>query len=145
MSLSIHLTNDWPFERVSSYGKQITAAMKKLVERYPDELTLKGLAEDVISGKNQLWLILEGEEFRAFVTSEIKVNGETGRRTLILSELAGEGGIDLVPMIGSIEDWARENNIQELTPLGREGWRKPLSRAGYKPKFVLYSKDLTNG
>jgi hypothetical protein len=145
LTLSIHLTTDWPFERVARYGKDITAAIKKLVERYPDELTLAGLAEDMISGKNQLWLILEGDEFRAFVTSEIKVNEETGRRTLLLSELAGEGGIDLVPMIGPIEDWARENDIQEITPLGREGWRKPLARAGYKPKFVLYSKDLTNG
>lgn len=145
MSLSIHLTIDWQFERVARYGREVTAAMKKLVERYPDELTLKGLAEDVISGKNQLWLILEDEDFRAFVTSEIKINQETGRRTLILSELAGEGGIDLVPMIGTIEDWARDNDIQEITPLGRDGWRKPLARAGYKPKFVLYSKDLTNG
>lgn len=145
MTLSIHLTTDWPFERVSRYGREITAAMKKLVERYPDELTLKGLAEDVITGKNQLWLILDEEDFKAFVTSEIKVNDETGRRTLILSELAGEGGLDLVPMIDTIEDWARANDIKEITPLGREGWRKPLAKAGYKPKFVLYSKDLTNG
>lgn len=145
MSLSIHLTTDWPFERVSGYGKQITAAMKKLVERFPDELTLKGLAEDIISGKNQLWLILDGDEFKAFVTSEIKVNEETGRKTVLLSELAGEGGIDLVPMIGPIEDWAREIGAHELTPLGREGWRKPLAKAGYKPKLVLYSKDLTHG
>ncbi|MEI3803163.1 hypothetical protein V6R85_01465 [Agrobacterium sp. CCNWLW32] len=145
MSLSIHLTTDWPFERVARYGREITAAMKKLVERYPDEMTLKGLAEDVISGKNQLWLILDGEEFKAFVTSEIKINEETGRRSLILSELAGEGGIDLVPMIGTIEEWAKENSIHELTPLGRDGWRKPLAKAGYKPKFVLYSKELTNG
>ncbi|WP_107341601.1 hypothetical protein [Agrobacterium pusense] len=145
MTLKIHLTTDWPFERVAKYGRQITAAMKKLVDRYPDEMTLKGLAEDVISGKNQLWLILDDEEFKAFVTSEIKVNEETGRRTLILSELAGDGGLDLVPMIGDIEEWAKDNGISELTPLGREGWRKPLARAGYKPKFVLYSKDLTNG
>jgi hypothetical protein len=145
MSLSIHLTTDWPFERVARYGREITAAMKKLVERFPNELTLKGLAEDTISGKNQLWLILDGEEFKAFVTSEIKVNDETGRKSVLLSELAGEGGIDLVPMIGPIEDWARSIGAHELTPLGREGWRKPLSKAGYKPKLVLYSKDLTNG
>ena len=145
MSLSIHLTTDWPFERVARYGREVTAAMKKLVERFPDELTLSGLADDVISGKNQLWLILDGEDFKAFVTSEIKVNEETGRKIVMLSELAGEGGIDLVPLIEAIEKWAREIGAHELTPLGREGWRKPLAKAGYKPKLVLYSKDLTNG
>ena len=144
MTLSIHLTTDWPFERVAVYGREITAAMKKLVERFPNDLTMQGMAEEIISGKQQLWLILEGEEFKAFVTSEIKVN-EAGRKTVQLMELAGDGGVDLVPMINDIEAWAVEIGASELNPLGREGWRKPLAKAGYRPKLVLYSKDLTNG
>lgn len=145
MTLSIHLTTDWPFERVARYGKEITTAMKKLVERYPNDLTLESMAEEVISGKLQLWLILDDEEFKAFVTSEIKVNEATGRKTVQLMELAGDGGVDLVPMIDDIEAWAREIGAHELMPLGRDGWRKPLAKAGYRPKLTLYSKDLTDG
>ncbi|MEK1929488.1 MAG: hypothetical protein AAAC47_06800 [Pararhizobium sp.] len=146
MTLSIHLTTDWDFDRVARYGKEITAAMKKLAERFPDELTLKGMAQAVISGKNQMWLILdEAEEFKAFVTSEIKINEETGHKHVLLSELAGEGGVDLVPLISTIEDWARSIGASELRPIGREGWRKPLGKAGYKPMLMLYSKDLTDG
>ncbi len=145
MTLSIHLTSDWPFERVARYGKDITAAMKKLVERYPNDLTLESMAEEIISGKLQLWLILDDEEFKAFVTSEIKVNEATSHKTVQLTELAGDGGIDLVSMIDDIEKWAIDIGAHELMPLGREGWRKPLAKAGYKPKLTLYSKDLTNG
>lgn len=145
MTLSIHLTTDWPFERVSRYGKEITAAMRKLVERFPNDLTLESMAEEIIGGKQQLWLILDGEEFKAFVTSEIKINEATGRKSVILMELAGDGGIDLVPLISDIEKWAVEIGAHELTPLGRDGWRKPLAKAGYKPKLTLYSKDLTHG
>lgn len=145
MTLSIHLTLDWPYERVARYGKEITAAMRKLAGRYPNDISVKSMADDLFTGKNQLWLILdEGETFHAFVTSEIKVS-ENGHKSVMLSELAGDGGVDLVPLIKPIEDWARSIGAKELTPLGREGWRKPLSREGYKPKFVLYSKDLTNG
>lgn len=145
MTLSIHLTLDWPYERVARYGREITAAIHKLVERYPNDLSVKDIAGDMMNGTSQLWLILDGEEFKAFVTSEIKVNTDTGRKTVLLGELAGDGGIDLVSMIGPIEDWARSIGAVELTPLGREGWRKPLAKAGYRPKFVLFSKDLTNG
>lgn len=145
MTLSIHLTTEWPFEKVAGYGRDITAAMKKLVERFPEDLTLESMAEEIISGKLQLWLILEGEEFKAFVTSEIKVNEATGRKTVQLMELAGDGGVDLVPLIADIEKWATEIGAHELTPLGRDGWRKPLAKAGYRPKLTLYSKDLTHG
>lgn len=145
MTLSIHLTTDWPFEKVAGYGKDITAAMKKLVERFPHDLTMESMAQEIISGKQQLWLILEGDEFKAFVTSEIKINEATGRKTVLLMELAGDGGIDLVPMIADIEKWAVDIGAHELTPLGRDGWRKPLAKAGYRPKLTLYSKDLTHG
>lgn len=146
MKLDIHLTQDWPFERLAKYGPDITAAMKKLVDRFPNEMTLKSLAEDIITGKNQLWLILdEQENFKAFVTSEIKVNDATGYKTVLLLELAGDGGIDLVPMIAKVEAWAVSIGAKALTPIGREGWRKPLAKLGYKTDLVLYRKELTHG
>lgn len=144
MTLTIHNTTDWPFERIAPYGPQITAAMRQMAARYPNEISVEKMAEDLFSGKNQLWLILDGEEFAAFVTSEIKVS-ENGHKTVFLGELAGRGGVNLVPMIHPIEEWARSIGATEVTPLGREGWRKALAKAGYRPKFVLYSKDLTDG
>lgn len=142
MTLSIHLTLDWPYERIAQYGREITCAMKKLADRFPRDLTVKSMAQDIVSGKNQLWLILEGEQFKAFVTSEIKVNSETGNKTVVLSELAGDGGIDLVALIHPIEEWARSVGATELTPVGRLGWRKALAKAGYEADIVLYRKEL---
>jgi hypothetical protein len=141
---SIHLTTEWQFDRLAKYGRQITSAMRKLVERFPSDMTLESLADDIISGKNQLWLILdESENFVAFVTSEIKVSDATGKKTVMLSELAGEGGTDIVPLIEPIEQWARAIGATELTPIGRLGWRKALAKQGYDADIVLYRKDLT--
>lgn len=143
MTLSIHNTTDWEFDRIASYGPQITAAMKKLVERFPKDMTLESLAQDIFSGKNQLWLILDEEEkFVAFVTSEIKTNQATGKKSVVLSELAGEGGTDIVPLIEPIEEWAREIGATEITPVGRLGWRKALAKQGYEADIVLYRKTL---
>lgn len=146
MTQSIHLTTDWPFERLAKYGPQITGAMKKLVERFPSELTVQGMADDLFSGKSQLWLILDDDEaFVAFVVSEIKVNEQTGHKSVVLSELAGEGGTDIVPLIDTIEEWARSIGADDITPVGRLGWRKALAKQGYAADMVLYRKDLTNG
>jgi len=92
MTLSIHNTVDWPFEKIAAYGPDITAAFKKLVDRFPRDITLKSLADDVLSGRQQLWLILDGEEFKSFVTTEIKINDYTGHKSVHLINLAGEGG-----------------------------------------------------
>ena len=142
MTLSIHNTTDWPFDRVAGYGKELTAAFKKLVERFPNDMTLKSLAEDVMSGRQQLWLILEGDEFRSFVTTEIKINDYTGHKTVHLVNLAGEGGVDLVPLIGEIEKWAAEQGANEVIPICRIGFRKALEKLGYRIDVSLYRKEI---
>ena len=142
MTLSIHNTTDWPLEKIVGYGPQITAAFKKLVERFPNDMTLKSVADDVMSGRQQLWLILEGEEFRSFVTTEIKVNDYTGHKTVHLVNLAGEGGTDLVGLISEIEKWAAEQGAKEVIPICRIGFRKALEKLGYRMDVSLYRKEI---
>lgn len=142
MTLSIHLTQDWTWEKVAQYGPDITAAIRKLVDRFPHLMSVKSVGEDIFSGKNQLWLILEGEEFRSFVLSEIKVGLETGRKTVMLTELAGEGGLDIVPLIADIEEWAKSIGASEIRPVGRLGWRKALAKQGYSTDLCMYHKEI---
>ncbi|WP_079212945.1 hypothetical protein [Brucella pituitosa] len=146
MTLSIHLTQDWPLERLAKYGPEITAAMNKLVARFPDELSVRTIADQLLSGEQQLWLILdESEKFQAFATSEIIVSEFTGRKRVMLCELAGDGGTDLVQMIEPFEAWAREIGADEVCFVGRSGWRKAFSKHGYEPFVMRFKKDLKNG
>lgn len=141
--MKIELTTDWPLERLAVYGPQITAAMRKLVERFPDDFTVKGLMGDLISGKAQLWLILDDDDaFMAFVMTEIRVNEATGHRHLVLSELAGEGGEGVVEMITPIEQWAVGQGITDIRPVGREGWKRALRKMGYRVDICLFRKEL---
>ncbi len=146
MSLSIHLTQDWPLERLAKYGPQITQAMRKLVARFPEDVSLERLAKDIATGAHQLWLILdENEEFKAFVTTKLEVSAVTGRKHVNLCDLGGEGGLNLVEMITPIEEWARSIGADEVNPVGRFGWRKELARLGYRPTVIKYRKVLKNG
>lgn len=140
--MDVHLTSEWPRERVERYGREITAAIRKLVERFPNELTVQGVAEDIFSGRAQLWLVLDGEKFVAMVMTEIKNNEVTGRKTVIVTEMAGGGGTETVPLIAKIEAWARSIGAHSITPMGRLGWRRALEKQGYKADVCLYRKEL---
>jgi hypothetical protein len=141
--MKIELTTDWPLERLAGYGPQITSAMRKLVERFPTELTVKSLMGDLMSGKAQLWLIMDDDDgFIAFVMTEIRMNEATGHRHVVLSELAGGGGVDVVPMIQPIERWARDQGITDIRPVGREGWKRALKKMGYRVDICLFRKEL---
>ena len=50
--LNIELTSEWPAERIARYGPDITAALRKLVDRFPNVWTMTSLAEDIFSGKS---------------------------------------------------------------------------------------------
>lgn len=142
MTYTIHLTKDWPYERIAQYGPQITQAMKKIAARFPDDVTLERMARRIAQGEEDLWLILdENEEFAAFVTTEIEIT-ERGRKRLMLLELAGDGGEPLAEMIKPIEEWAAENGIDEICPIGRWGWIRIMKKLGYTPDVVKFKKEL---
>lgn len=140
--LTIHNTTDWPEEKLMPYGREITKAMHKLAARFPREVTVQHLAQEIIAGKKQLWLIMDGERFVSFVLTEIQTNDATGAKTLLIPSFAGDEGISTVPLIVELEKWGIENGCTESRTLGRKGWTKPMAEQGYKVDVVLFRKPL---
>lgn len=138
--MRIELTSDWTPERIASYGPEITTALRKLADRFPETFTVRSLADDLFSGRSQLWLILDGDKFMSIVVTEIKTTQATGHKTVLLTGLAGEGGIDICPLIGAIEAWAWSIGADEVCPVGRPGWKKGLAPLGYSADIIFYRK-----
>lgn len=142
MNLSLHYTGDWHYEQVAKYGADITASMQKLAKRFPKDVSVPALFDEILSGQRQLWLILDGEEFKSFMLSEIKNNPFTGSKTLMITSLAGEGGEELAFLITDVEKWAAENGITDVVPVGRLGWKRSLEKMGYKMDVCLFRKEI---
>lgn len=143
MALKICNTQDWTIDRIAPYGRELTAAMTKLCERFPDDLTVESIMAEIIKGKNQLWLILdEDDKFKAFVTTEIFVSEFTGKKRLHLCDLGGEGGVYLADLVTELEKFAQSQGITEIHAMGRFGWQKQLAKHGYKPLVFRFGKDL---
>ena len=140
--MRVELTTDWSPERFAPYGADVTAAMRKLRDRFPREVTVEHLAEEIIAGKRQLWLILDDDRFVAFVLTEIQTNDATGLKTLFIPDFAGDQGAATVHLIGTIEQWGREQGCDESVLAGRRGWKPSVSREGYREHMTIFRKPL---
>ncbi|WP_455473945.1 hypothetical protein [Bartonella sp. B30(2025)] len=139
---SVHLTNQWPWEKIAQYKNDINAAMTKYAKRFPDDVCLPIMAQEIAMGQTQLWIVLKNNtKFSAFVITKIEMTHTEKKRVVIL-DLAGEGGIKLVTLIGKIEEWARKINADEMLTLGRPGWAKMLAHHGYSRNLIHYRKVL---
>jgi hypothetical protein len=140
--MKLELTSEWPLEKIAIYGPQITAAMKKLIAKFPEDATLGSMTADMLAGHVQLWLMLgDEEEFKGIVLTDIRTIEATGHKAARIVGAAGEDGVDLCPHVEAIEKWAWEKDCESVQPVGREGWKKPLSKLGYRVDRVVYRKD----
>jgi hypothetical protein len=141
--MKVELTTDWSPERFAPYGPAVTGAMRKLAERFPREVTIEHLAREIISGKRQLWLILDDDDrFVSFVLTEIQLNDATGRKTLVIPSFAGEEGASTVHLVERLEAFGREQGCDTAMVWGRLGWKKPLAGQGYGLDLAIFRKPL---
>lgn len=138
------LTEKWSFEEISKYGADITNCLKMIKERFPEDSTMDEMANVIFKGDVQLWLMLSEDEFKGIVLTDIRTVESTNYRTVRVIGCAGEGGVDLCGNIEEIEKWAWEMGCDAVLPVGREGWKRPLSKVGYEIERVVYRKMNPN-
>lgn len=140
--MEVHNTTDWPAEKLLPYGPEITRAFHKLRDRFPREVDIQTLFEEITTGKRQLWLILDDDgKFLSFVLTAIQIE-PTGEKTLVIPSLAGDEGASTVHMIDRLEAFGRENGCNVSSIVARKGWTKPFAEQGYKPEMVVFRKAL---
>ncbi|AGF74955.1 hypothetical protein BAnh1_10870 [Bartonella australis AUST/NH1] len=139
---SIHLTDQWPQEKMAPYRDALNGAMQKYAQRFPDDVCLTTVAAEIASGQTQLWLILKNKtQFSAFGITKIE-RTHNGKKRVVILDLAGEGGLKLVKLVDEIEEWARTINADEILTLGRSGWAKKLAHHGHTVNLIHYRKVL---
>ncbi|MET3590340.1 hypothetical protein ABID23_001446 [Bartonella silvatica] len=139
---SAHLTDQWPWEKIAPYQEALNAAMKKYAQRFPDDVCLQTIAEELACGQAQLWLVLKNKtKFSAFAITKVEIT-HSGKKRVVLSDLAGEGGTKLVKLIDQVEQWARTINAEEMHMFGRAGWDKMLNHHGYSRNLIHYRKVI---
>lgn len=138
------LTEKWSFEEIAKYGEKITDCLKKIRERFPEDSNMDEMANVIFRGEVQLWLMLSNEEFKGIVLTDIRTVESTNYKTVRIIGAAGEDGVDHCESLVDVERWAWEMGCDAVLPIGREGWKRPLSRYGYEVERVIYRKKNPN-
>ena len=91
---------------------------------------VSGLAE----GKMQLWPAPKG-----CIVTEIVVYP----RKKVLNVFLGGGELDqLMDMHKDVIAWSKAQGCEAVTITGRYGWKKPLTKHGWKPLHASYVKEI---
>lgn len=140
MRLTVHNTSDWSADMLD--WPNITAAIRRLVERFPDDITLEGVLSDIIHGRLTLWVVRDGDTTVSVVLVSFDTNPHTGHRRATIREMVGNRGVEAIPLIVEIEEWARSQGANDIDVIGREGWKRALASQGYELVAVVLRKRL---
>lgn len=137
--MRVELTTDWSWERLAPYGPAVSAAMLKLVDKFPDDCTLESLANECISGGQRLWLILDDDgSFVSFCMTEVKTVDATGKKIVTLTNMAGERWAECADaMVAAIHPWCDEIGADLTAAQGSRAWLRVLEKYGYHEYAVI--------
>lgn len=142
MAYKVVDTSGWTAAQLDPYWPEIFAAMMKLKARFPDDQSISVLMSSWAHRTRKLWLVLdENDAFMAFVSTEIETLMATGERVAILKDCAGVGVLKAADEIcAALEAYADRERIRIRRFTGREGWKLPAQKHGYKVTSVIFEK-----
>lgn len=141
--LTLRLTSSMTAEEMAPHWPAIIECLEKYCRRFDDE-TVSNIIKECARGKRQLWIVLD-ETGAVILTpiTEIVTIDATGEKRLALAECGGSRLKECMPLLKEIEAWAaREHGAVKSGIVARKGWKPLLEPLGYKPKAVLWQKEL---
>ena len=123
----------WP--QVSDYISQV-------IERSNGEWTVNAVADRLLRGDWQLWVVYDGE-IKAIFATTLAVE-DSGATIATIPFVTGRRAEDWIHLIADIEDWAKDQGAIRLKMTARKGYPKRFKElfASYKMTHVLLEKDL---
>ena len=130
-----------PAHHVHIMWPQVAALLEEAMARAPGRFSGGDLAMLLLEGRQQLWVVRDGETPVAAFTTRIY---EVPQSRVFAIEWVG--GVRLEEWIDEaiqiLEQFARDSGCQKIEGHGRKGWEKILSRHGWHWLAVSFEKDL---
>lgn len=127
-----------PPEMVPQIWPHVWERLQKVYQR-TDLGRFKKCEEDVFTGRALLWLAWRQPEVLASVVTQI---WETERSTVcLILACGGEKAREWLPLMASIEQYARAEGCNKIRIYGRKGWLRLLP--DFHAPFAVIEKDLS--
>jgi hypothetical protein len=105
---------------------------------------IDSIHEGLKSSEFLLWLVIDSATPIAAITTRICIypNG----KGLAIDWMGGERMSEWLPMVQeAMERYARDNGCTHIEGYGRKAWGRWLQKYGWKPAYIAYKMELTDG
>jgi hypothetical protein len=145
VTLQIANIRSWTPERVGTAAADIHDCIQRIVDDFPNELTIEWLLGEVQADRQVLWVAYDDDTPAKVVMvafTAIQHYLATGYTFAKVIGLGGAGIDEALPFLDEIERWAKANGAQRIEESGREGWVRVLAKHGYRRKSTTLTKAL---
>jgi hypothetical protein len=103
------------------------------------------IERDILAGRALLWLAVGGEVGRLAIeaVASTSLQQTDAGKVCVITACAGANMARWLPLISSIEVYAREEGCTRVRIFGRKGWLRALE--GFRAKHVILDKELIDG
>lgn len=114
------------------------------VETSQGKFTIDDVHTGIMGDDLVLWVILQDKTPVAFYTT--RIIEYPNRRAMAMDWLGGSGVLSWRDAaLDAMEQHARSNGCQHLECYGRPAWGRILRQRGWKPEYVAYRMELSDG
>lgn len=129
-----------PIRQVMTLWPHVKEHFASFQDRSKGTVTAGRLLDDVMHGKRQCWVALDGKEVKACALTEIL---DGAMPVVALNFCAGKNREGWWrEMVDEIERWARSKDITRVGIVCRPGWAKSLKQLGYRETHRVLERDV---
>ena len=126
---------------IASVWPGVKALLSEAVTRDGSTMTLDALADELLSGRKQLWVGASGARgIEAVLVTEIIQHSAV--RALVMVLCIGVDRGRWLSHLDAVVAFARENHCGILRALSRPGWRRDLAKIGFRHRHDILEMAL---
>ena len=133
-----------PIEGVDIVWEDAKRVLHKSVNTSAGKFEVEDLKQELKQGQLVLWLVMDGSEVLAALTS--RVIEYPGRRAMALDWVGGKHMRKWLPLVlNTLQKYATDCECKHIEGYGRKAWGRILQKYGWQPEYIAYRMELNNG
>lgn len=130
---------------VEAIWGDVIRVLKPAVDTTRGKYDIDGLYEGIMADVYVLWVVLDGDDIVAAVTSRIVRYSDT-QCGMALDWIGGARMAEWLPQAQRVmSKYAKDNRCTHLEGFGRKAWGRWLAKYGWKPEYIAYRMELSDG
>lgn len=134
-----------PLAAVEYVWSDVEPMLEKATNTSGGRYNTIAVLDALLKGDIALWVVLDEATPVAAMTTRV-TQFPNGRRSLAIDWIGGGRMKEWLPLVQeTFVRYARDNGCTEIQGFGRKGWERVLRTYGWKPEYIAYKMDLSDG